>query len=353
MNKIAVIGAGATGHALAAILASKGHAVYLADTEKYEEVLRKTKDKGEIEVHGTVEVTGRPVKVSTDIENAVKEAELIVCCSVSGRDEELGQLICKYIDDTKAILISAGNGASIIYHKIFSECGHEKTLVGEVAGNLFPCRLTEDGNVRIGLPTSAKGAIAFPTERTKELVERFKGVWELNPCDSLLTAVFNGPNIICHGAGVVLNIAAIEKRGKEFNLFKDGLSPAVINLTDTLWEEKKKVYDAIGVEIPDPPRKMLEGVLDVEDKDYDSFREMDGPDSLNHRYISEDVPYLICFFVSIARAMDVEIPTFEGIVRIVEKVTEKDYYAMGRTLENLGMSSMSKSELVQFFGKTE
>lgn len=349
MKRITVIGAGGTGHALAAILAAKGHRVCLADTEAYSDILMQTQKLHEIQVSGTTEMVGCLAEVSTDIGRAVTDAELIICCTVSNRDEEIARLMVSYLNAEQAVLISAGNGASIIYHDIFEEAGRGDTLVGEVAGNFFPCRLTASGQVLIGLPLSPKGVAAFPPERSSELAQRFADVWELRPCRSLFEAIFNGPNLICHGAGIAANLAAIDRSNGTFNLFKDGLSPAYLNLTDALWEEKRRVYEAMGCIVPPAPREMLAGVMDTENEDYRFFREMDGPGSLEHRYITEDVPCLLCFFVSIARSLEVQIPLFEGIVRILSAAADRDFYAEGRTLEKLGLNGMGHRQLIDFF----
>lgn len=349
MKRIAIIGAGGTGHALAAILSAKGHIVCLADTEDYSNILSQTREIGDIHVSGTVQMTGRPSVVTTDIAKAVADASHIICCTVSNRDEEIARIIAPCLTAEKAVLIGAGNGASILYHRIFAEGGHADTLVGEVAGNFFPCRLTAPGQVLIGLPLSAKGVAAFPPENTTELARRFADVWELLPCRSLFEALFNGPNLICHGAGIAANLVAIDRSGGAFNLFKDGLSPAYLNLTDALWEEKRRVYEAMECDIPPAPRGMLAGVMDVENDAYTFFREMDGPGSLEHRYIAEDVPCLLCFFVSIARHLNVPIPLFEGIVNMLSVAAGKDFYAEGRTLENLGLADLDRQQLIHFF----
>lgn len=349
MKKITVIGAGGTGHALGAILAAKGHEVCLADTEAYSDILEQTRKIGQIQVSGTATMTGKLAEVTTDIAKAVTDAELIVCCTISNRDEEIAKAIAPYLTDDKAVLVGAGNGASIIYHRVFVEAGHADTLIGEVAGNFFPCRLTAPGQVLIGLPLSPKGVAAFPPENSAKLAERFAEVWELTPCRSLFEALFNGPNLICHGAGIAANLAAIDRSNGTFNLFKDGLSPAYLNLTDALWEEKRRVYEAMECTVSPAPRGMLAGVMDTKNEAYAFFREMDGPGSLEHRYITEDVPCLLCFFVSIARSLGVQIPLFEGIVGILSAATGTDFYAEGRTLENLGLADLSREQLIEFF----
>lgn len=349
MKKIAVIGAGGTGVAMAGILASKGHHVYLADNESYSEILDKTREAGEIRVSGTACLVGKPACVTTDIAGAVSDCELIVCCTISNRDEEVAKAIAPHLTADKAVLVSAGNGASVVYHRVFSQAGHGDTLVGEVAGNFFPCRLTAPGQILIGLPLSGKGVAAYPPERSAELAQRFAQVWELSPCRSLFEAMFNGPNLICHGAGIVTNLAAIDRSNGAFNLFTDGLSPAYLDLTDALWEEKRRVYEAMECTVSPAPREMLYGVWDTGNAAYDHFRKMDGPGSLEHRYITEDVPYLICYFVSIARHLGVPVPLFEGIVALLSAATGNDFYANGRTLENLGLAELSREELINFF----
>lgn len=349
MKKITVIGAGGTGHALAAILAAKGLEVCLADTEAYRGVLEQTRQAGEIQVSGAASMTGRLAEVTTDIAKAVSEAEEIVCCTVSNRDEEVARAIAPYLTADKAVLVGAGNGGSIVYYRVFQETGHADTLLGEVAGNFFPCRLTAPGQVLIGLPLAPKGVAAFPPENSAKVAERFAQVWKLTPCRSLFEALFNGPNLICHGAGIVSNLAAIDRSKGTFNLFKDGLSPAYLNLTDGLWEEKRRVYEAMECTVPPAPRDFLAAVMDTENEDYRYFREMDGPTSLEHRYITEDVPCLLCLFVSIARKLGVPIPLFEGIVGILSAAAGVDFYAEGRTLENLGLWELSREQLIDFF----
>lgn len=348
MKNIAVIGAGGTGHALAAILAAKGHRVCLADTGAYAQILAQTGAIGEIRLSGTVSMAGAPAETTTDLARAVREAELIVCCTVSNRDEEVAAAIAPYLTGEKAVLVGAGNGASLIYHRVFQKTGHGDTPVGEVAGNFFPCRLTAPGQVLIGLPLGPKGVAAFPPENSPLIAERFREVWELLPCDSLFEALFNGPNLICHSAGIAANLSSIDKSAG-FNLFQDGMSPAFLNLTDALWEEKRSVYEAMECQVPPPPRGMLSGVMDPGDPDYACFRRMDGPDSMQHRYITEDIPCLTCFFISIARAMGVPVPLFEGILRMISAAAQTDYYAQGRTLENLGLDKLSRAELIEFF----
>lgn len=348
MKKIAVIGAGGTGIALSAILSSNGHEVYLTD-DRNSAVIADAQNAGILRTKGTKVCEGRPALVTSDMEKAVREAELIVCCTISNRDEEIARTLAPIVTGEQAVLVGAGNGASIVYHRVFEEAGKGDVLTAETAGNFFPARVTGAGESTIGLPLAPKGVTAFPPSRAAEAAERFAEVWELNPCGSMMEALFNGPNLICHSAGCILNASAISRSGGTFNLFTDGLSEAFLNVTDALWEEKARVYEAMGCKPSPAPREMLAGVMDTKNEAYRYFRLMDGPGSLEHRYITEDVPYLTCFFVSVAHAAGVRVPLFEGVVGLLSAAAGRDFAAEGRTLKNLGWGDLSREELIRRF----
>lgn len=335
--------------ALSAILASRGHEVYFADAPCNQHILDDAAQRGALCTKGTITCEGRPALVTTDIGEAVRRSELVVCCTVSNRDEEIARAIAPWLEKRHAVLIGAGNGGSIIYHRILAACGKGDILTAETAGNFFPARITGPGEATVGLPLAPKGVTAFPPTRAAEAARLFCEVWELSPCESMFEALFNGPNLICHSAGCVLNVSAISRSAGGFNLFTDGLSEELLNVTDALWQEKARVYAAMGCTASPAPRNMLAGVMDLGNEEYQDFRRMGGPDSMTHRYITEDVPNLLCFFISFARAVGVKVPLFEGIAGLLSAAAGQDFYAEGRTLENLGWGNLSREELIALF----
>lgn len=349
MKKIAVVGAGGTGHALAAILASRGCEVFLTDSEAYLPILEQTAASPTIRFSGTINGCGTVSMATADTEAALSKADVIVCCTISNRDEETARRIAPYVNESRPVLIGAGNGGSLIYHRVFETLGKKNILVAETGGNFFPCRMTAPGQIVIGLPLSPRQVAAFPPENTENAVNAFLDVWELTPAKCIPAAMFNGPNLISHLGAVLLNVGAIEKSGGHFNLFTDGITPSIINLTDDLWAEKKAVLDVFGVESTPPVRKMFEGILDSDNQSYQYFRMMDGPDTLENRYITEDVPILTSFFVSLAKGLGVRVPLFESMVRLISAAARRDFYAEGRTLENLGLGDLTRDEIITYF----
>ena len=108
MKKTAVIGAGGTGVALSAILASRGHEVYPADTHRNRQILDDASQKELLRAKGSVTCGGRPALITTDVGEAVRRAEVVVCCTVSNRDEEIARAIAPWLEARHAVLIYYG-----------------------------------------------------------------------------------------------------------------------------------------------------------------------------------------------------------------------------------------------------
>jgi opine dehydrogenase len=70
-----------------------------------------------------------------------------------------------------------------------------------------------------------------------------------------------------------------------------------------------------------------------------------GPSSLQTRYLSEDIPYGVIPWISLAKACNVETPTLRGLVHLVEILHGKRYWDEARTLDKLGLSGLAPSGL--------
>jgi opine dehydrogenase len=73
-----------------------------------------------------------------------------------------------------------------------------------------------------------------------------------------------------------------------------------------------------------------------------------GPKSFDFRYITEDVPYGLVLLSSLGTAMNVETPTCDHMIEVVNRIINRDFYAEGLTLQKLGVDNLSKNELLDF-----
>jgi opine dehydrogenase len=70
---------------------------------------------------------------------------------------------------------------------------------------------------------------------------------------------------------------------------------------------------------------------------------------MQDRYITEDVPVGMVLTASIGRKMGVPTPTYDAIIEIASVVNDRDFYAEGRSLENLGLAHLTRRQLRSFF----
>jgi opine dehydrogenase len=70
-----------------------------------------------------------------------------------------------------------------------------------------------------------------------------------------------------------------------------------------------------------------------------------GPFSMQDRYVTEDIPMGASLSVSLARKAGVSTPTYDAMIHLASTVNETDFFRSGRTLENLGLGTLSLKQL--------
>jgi len=349
MKKIAVIGTGGTGYTVAAELSLRGFEVWLCDATPVEGEAAYIEQNVEVKLTGAMEGTATVRAVTNDPRAALADTQLVICCTISNLDEQTARFIAPHLCPGSAVLISAGNLGALIYHRVFQELGVKDPIVGDTCGNLFSCRRLGDRVAFAGNGYSPKKVAAFPVRDTGKLVKAFEGIYELIPASSLLETTFNAPNLLSHISLTIVNAGAIENAKEPYYIFKQGICRSTLNLADGMWAEKKKVMDALGLPCAPSPSGNHRKYADPTVHQFDHFKNLIGPDSMSSRYITEDIPILGCFFLSMAKALGVETPLYAAMVKVAEAINQTPYYQQGRTLENLGLNHLRGVQLIRYF----
>lgn len=72
------------------------------------------------------------------------------------------------------------------------------------------------------------------------------------------------------------------------------------------------------------------------------------PDSLKHRYVTEDIPYGLVTIATIGRKIGIPTPRIDAIVNIACMANGQDYWSIGRTADKLGLGVMSARQMVRY-----
>lgn len=345
MKKITVMGGGGTGIMMAADLSLKGHEVTLYEMEEHAAAITEVKERGYVELIGNA-ATGKAVipNITTDIEEAMREPEYILVGVMAQRQEELMELMIPYLKDGQVVCFSAGNCASVILKNKITD---KEVLVGEMQGNIYPCRMLPDGSLISAFPYKEKGMSAFPAEDNERYIEAMSQVYPCHAVKNVFEATLNSPNTSIHLAGSILGTTKMETM-EDFRLYRDGICPSVIELIRKVEEEKAEIMEKMGYVMARAVGQM-EALAEYEKHpELTIFRGLEGPTGIGHRYIIEDAYAGNSLLLSLAREYEIDVPLCEGLVAIASALNKTEFYKQGRTVEYFGLNGMSPEEINRY-----
>jgi len=74
----------------------------------------------------------------------------------------------------------------------------------------------------------------------------------------------------------------------------------------------------------------------------------DAPKEMGHRYLSEDVPFLLVPVSMFGRIAGIPTPVIDSIILLAGTANGTDYTIAGWTEENLGIRGMNKASIIRF-----
>jgi opine dehydrogenase len=266
---------------------------------------------------------------------------------VAAYHEQVARAVAPYLRDGHAFLIGPGNAGAIVFRNIFKERGiTARVLVAETQGNFCSARITGNAEVVSANTLAVKKIAAYPASDTTAVQKAFDGILETEALANVLETTLNSPNVINHLTATILCSAKIDDMGKGFHLFLHGLTDTVMKGLRAAANEWDAVMKALGIwQMPLPLEHMERVRAHGEYPELDIFRSLDGPDSLKHRYVTEDAGAAITLLVSLARLLKVPVPFTEGLLAIAGALNDTNYYEGGRNLDNLGFGGKTIAEI--------
>ena len=172
---------------------------------------------------------------------------------------------------------------------------------------------------------------------------------------NILRTGFTNANAMLHVANCVANAGRIEN-GESYKFYAKGVTPAVARLYDAINAERVAVAAALGASVPtlsdwfDRVYGVREATLDETCRrlTYSSdgpYQATGTPKSLDHKFITEDVPTGLIPMSALGAAAGVSTPAIDALVEVVRSMTGKDFAEEARTLERLGLSGMDGPQI--------
>lgn len=394
---IAVLGGGAVGKTCAADMALAGRSVRLYDAMPFAATSLKDVDKTGILLDGAqrnkycFERSGRAHfdLVTTDIAEAVKGAGLIVVACGSWGHEPIFRALIPHLEDGQVIHIFTDNFACLLLRRLMREMGcTKKVIVGGWSSAPYGTRIESIGKFQfphVGAKYRAitlRGA-ALPMTDTDDFLESSKYL----PCmdavtqgdgpskaNTVLDVDFANLNPVIHVPATILGVSTMENWGVIFcghdkttySMYSHGLCPSICEVQYQFYNEEIALAEAIGVGCPSYKYEMFFSRRSLLTQEYMGLDEngndnvvfpLDqpsnegntGPNSIHHRYLTEDVPIGCKVYHDLGVQYGVPTPIIDSMITLGGSFHKKNFFVESKyTLAYLGIDGMPKEELLAY-----
>lgn len=349
--RVAVIGAGNGGLAMAGHLALKGLSVTLYS--RSEDKIAPVRAKGGIHIRGAVNGFGRLHLATSDLEEAVAAADVILVTTPASAHAATAEALAPWMDGHIVVLNPGRTGGALEVHHIFQNRGVRATVV-EAQTFIYASRAESPTAARIYEMKRDVPVAAFPSAATSGVLKVLKQIFpEFSPAANVLQTSFSNIGAIFHPAPLMMNACRVEQQ-VPFEYYHEGITPAIAELLERLDAERVAVAAALGVRVPTARewlyrayrargRNLYEAIQNNE-----AYKGLQAPQTLNHRYIHEDVPTGLIPIASFGQAVGVPTPYIDAMIRMASAITGIEKWENGRTVERLGLARLSKEAITQY-----
>ena len=354
--KIAVLGAGAGGTAIAFDWARAGHDVSLFDFEQFPENVAAIAAKGGISAHGAMEGLARIDYAGHDVGLVVDGAQLIFAVGPAYSTRPFGEACQGRLSTDQVVVVCPGScgGAIEMKRALGWDPRGDEAVVAETSTLPYAVRLIEPGGIHVYLRLKAGVFVAaLPGGKTESVNALLGDVYPyMAPVQSVLQTSLQNGNPVIHPPVTLVNAALIERTGGDFCFYEEGVTPAAGRLIEGLDNERIAIGRKLGLEIvPDPVLGKQQGYMQAADYEQgytraEGFRGIKAQSGLDHRYLQEDVGYGLVFMADLGRQIGVATPLMDSVIALASTIMHRDYRAeQARTMQSLGLGECSLEEL--------
>ena len=352
--KIAILGAGNGGQAISGYLAQNGHQVSLFDINPQK--IELLKGLGGIQLEGCLTGDGLVECFTTDIEEALAGAEIVMVTTVANAHIDIAKAIAPYVKNGMVIILNPGRTCgALVFKETLRKCGVTcRYFLGEAQTLVYACRIIENGRVNIIGIKDEVFLAGLPSSDTQYILEKINPIY---PCfkavPSVLHTSLENIGAMFHPCVCLFNAATIERQN-EFWFYRD-MTDQVAHFIEKFDKERIEVGRAYGIELIDvkewirvaykgTPGKTLCELM----RNNPAYHDIKAPGSIFTRQLTEDIPTGVLPIMELGKAAGVKVPLLESMVNTIEALLDMDLHSNGRSLKNLGLEGKSVKQIIKY-----
>ena len=352
-----VLGAGNGGMATAADIAAQGYAVRLFEGLPPTDDFKRLAEEKEIHINGDGPTSGRLELVTGSMQKAVEGADVILLVAPAFAHRPLFERLIPHLIDGMDVVLVPGNFGSFLLRKMMREQSlNPRITISEVASLPYACRITDYHTVTVFKRKQSLKLGTWPVEKNRKVLETLSGYTAIyKEAQNVLEIALDNFNCILHPLPVLLNYGAIDQNPAQFRHYMDGISPLVSQQMKKMDQERINIGRAYGLNLVSTldQLKTYYGI----NTSTSIFKYVNSPqtpyaDLIGHsthgRYLTEDLPYLLCPIYQLGEKARVKTKLFKLTIDLASQLHGRDYLAEGNNIEKLGLTNMSVDELLTY-----
>ncbi len=357
-TKYTVIGAGHGGKAMAAHLALMGLEVTLYNRNWTH--IELVAERGGIDLSsnsGEIHGFGKLAAVTSNMQEALQNAEVIMVVVPSSAHADIAAACAPYCKDGQFLILHPGRTLGAIeFERIMRQAGcTARVTIAEAETFIYASRSDGPAQAHIFRVKEAVPLAALPAKHTQAVLDVLRPIYpQFVDGHNVLHTGLNNMGAIFHPGLTILNAGRIETTFGDFEFYIEGVSPSVARVLEVLDRERVTVASALGIRARTAMEWLQLAYNASGENLYEAIHNQSGyygikaPATLNHRYIFEDVPMSLVPIASLAQHYGVSVRGIDSMIRLACIIHRTDYWRKGRTLEKLGIQSLSVSELTHY-----
>jgi opine dehydrogenase len=274
-------------------------------------------------------------------------------------------MVAPHLEEGQTVIYLGKGGACLTWAKVLRELGiRKKVFLADT--NTLPYGASRMGEHQVRLENRTQNLIlaTFPGKDVEAVAEAAEFLftkahgYEIRRGQNAIDSILVDYNAITHTPPMICNAARIESGEKPFFLFgKRENTPSVVRLIQRIDRERMAIGAALGLRqwTLEEEIKMVKWnphgedfVLPLYDAIHTPFLEVcEGPYTLDTRHLKEDIPYGLVTYSSLGRMLGVLTPVTDAIITMAEVLLDRDFRAMGRTTQSMGIDPSWSTETVK------
>lgn len=340
--KVAIIGSGNSGLAMAAHMSFTGNKVYLWNRsgEHIEELVEgKT-----VEAMGTLVGTFPLEMVTTDMGDVIREAKAVFVTTPATSHHDLARLMAPHLRDGHIVVLNPGRtfGAVDFKDELLKHGNFHQVDILETQTIIYTCRKVTPRKVNI---IALKRDVLISTFAGIDLPEILRRLPdELNrfyvPAESMVETSIGNVGMIFHCAPMLLNTGWVES-GHKFRYYREGISRTVADFIENIDKERQEVAKLLKHPVISAKEWLAHSYgLECTSlyeciQSNPSYGEIFAPANLNYRYIYEDIPFGLVPLESMGKDLGLSMRYTGLVIDLANALLGENFRETGRTAEKL------------------